>query len=354
MTAPIDRGGAHHPIVELTLSRLREFVREPEALFWTFVFPILMTIAMAFAFPSRGAQPVPVGIVSGVNADAERTLRSRLESSDGITLRDIAPGGEQRALREGEVHLLIVPTSPVTYRFDPARQESRTARLVVDRALKQAGGHQDPWQAREEPIDVLGSRYIDWLIPGLIGVGLMSNGMWGIGFSIIQSRMRMLLKRMVASPMRKWEFLLAQLLARLVFLAPEVAVPLVFGALVFGMPVNGGILSIAVVSLLGAVAFGALGLLLGSRVRTFEAASGLMNLAMLPMWLLSGVFFSSSNFPAAMQPLIQALPLTAAVDALRAVILEGAPLWHVKAELANLTLWTIVPFAVALRIFKWR
>lgn len=347
----IDRGGARHPLVELTLTRLREFVREPEALFWTFVFPIIMSLVMAVAFPSRGAQPVPVGVAPGPQAEA---VRQTLAKSPGIALRDIAPGGEQRALREGVVHVLVVPGDPPTYRFDAARAESRTARLVVDDALKRAGGRADPWVAREQPVDVPGSRYIDWLIPGMVAMGIMSNGMWGVGFSIVQARMRKLLKRMVASPMRKSEYLLAQLLARVIFLAPEVAVPLGFGVLAFGMPVNGTITAIAVVSLIGSLAFGAIGLLLGSRARTFEAVSGLMNLAMLPMWLLCGVFFSSANFPPSVQPAIAALPLTALVNALRAVVLEGGTLHAVRSELLVLTAWTTVSFAVALRVFKWR
>jgi ABC-2 type transport system permease protein len=346
-----DRGGAHHPVIELTLARLREFVREPEALFWTFVFPIVMSLVMALAFPSRGARPVPVGVSREETADM---LRQTLEKAPGIIVRAIPPGGEQRALREGDVHVIVVPTDPPTYQFDAARDESRTARLVVDEALKRARGRVDPWIAREEPIEVPGSRYIDWLIPGLIGMGIMSNGMWGIGFSIVQARMRKLLKRMVASPMRKSEYLLAQLLARLLFLAPEVAIPLLFGVLVFGMPVNGSIGAILIVTVSGALAFGAIGLLLGSRAHTFEAVSGLMNVAMLPMWLLSGVFFSSSNFPEAIQPAIQALPLTALVDALRAVVLEGATIRLILGKLTVLAVWTLVPFAVALQIFKWR
>jgi ABC-type multidrug transport system permease subunit len=347
----VDRGGARHPLIELTLTRLREFVREPEAMFWTFVFPVVMSVVMAVAFPSRGAQPVPVGIAEG---EAARELRHTLANAPGIVVRTVPRGGEQRALREGDVHVIVVPTDPPSYQFDAARTESRTARLVVDDALKRAGGRVDPWVAREEPVEVPGSRYIDWLIPGIIGMGIMSNGMWGVGFSIVQARMRKLLKRMVASPMRKREYLLAQLLARLLFLAPEVAVPLWFGVLAFGMPVNGSIAAIVGVTLIGALAFGALGLLIGSRARTFEAVSGLMNLAMLPMWLLSGVFFSASNFPEAFQPAIQALPLTALVDALRAVVLEGATLQGVFGELVVLTLWTVVPFTLALQIFKWR
>ena len=346
-----DRGGAHHPIVELTLTRIREFIREPEALFWTFVFPIVMSLVMAMAFPSRGAQPVPVGVGQG---EGSATLRQALSKAPGITLKDIPAGGEQRALREGQVHVIVEPTTPPTYRFDAARSESRTARLVVDDALKRAGGRVDPWVAREEGVKVPGSRYVDWLIPGLVAMGIMSNGMWGVAFSIVQARTRKLLKRMVASPMRKSEYLLAQLLARLLFLAPEVAVPLGFGILAFGMPVNGSVGAISAVTLLGSLAFGAFGLLLATRARTFEAVSGLMNFAMLPMWLLSGVFFSSSNFPRSVQPAIQALPLTALVDGLRAVVLEGATLHAVRAELLRLAIWTVVPFAVALRIFRWR
>jgi ABC-type multidrug transport system permease subunit len=281
-------------------------------------------------------------------------MRQTLAKAPGITVRDVPHGGEQRALREGDVHVIVVPTDPPAYQFDAARTESRTARLVVDDALKRAGGRLDPWIAREEPVMVPGSRYIDWLIPGMVGMGIMSNGMWGVGFSIVQARMRKLLKRMVASPMRKSEYLLAQLLARLLFLAPEVTVPLLFGALAFRMPINGSVGAIAVVTLTGSLAFGAIGLLLGSRARTFEAVSGLMNLAMLPMWLLSGVFFSASNFPRAIQPAIHALPLTALVDALRAVVLEGATVQAVHRELLMLTAWTVVTFTLALRIFKWR
>src|SRR5688572_25479401 len=311
-----DRGGARHPLIELTLARVREFLREPEAIFWTFGFPILISLALSVAFPSGAAQPVVVGIVSGATTAA---TRATLEAVDGITVRELPAGGEQRALREGDVHLIVDAGDPPTYRFDPARAESRVARLVVDDALKRGAGRADPWQAREEPVSIAGSRYIDWFIPGVIGLGLMGNGMWGVGFPITQARMRNLLKRFVASPMHRRHYLLAHMFARLLGLAPEVVLPLAFGALVFGMPVNGSFTAIFIVSLTGALTFAALGLLLASRVRTFEAISGLMNLAMLPMWILSGVFFSAANFPPAMQPIVQALPLTALIDALREI-----------------------------------
>jgi ABC-2 type transport system permease protein len=345
------RGGAHHPLVELTLARLREFVREPEALFWSFFFPIVMSVAMAIAFPSQGSQPVRVGVPPGA---ASETLRRTLSSDHGVVVHDVAADEELRQLREGDVHVVVRPGDPPTYRFDPDREESRIARLVVDDVLKKAAGRSEPWQAREDAVAIPGSRYVDWLIPGIVALGIMNNSMWSIGFMTVQMRLRKLLKRLAASPMRKWEFLLAQVLARLLFLGPEVAVPLVFGALAFGMPVRGNVVVVALVALIGALAFGSIGLLVGSRVRTLEAVSGLMNLTMVPMWVLSGVFFSSSNFPEAVQPLIRALPLTAVVDALRAVVLEGATLGGIRAELATLAAWTLVPFAIGLRIFKWR
>lgn len=339
------------PLIQLTLARMREFIREPEAVFWTFGFPIVVSLALALAFPSRADRPVVVGLYSG--ADGE-SLRASLKNSPGITIRDVRPDDERRALREGEVNVVVVPTTPPTYRFDPAREESRLARAMVDEALKRAGGRADPWTATEEPQVVAGSRYIDWFIPGLIGMGIMTNGMWGIAFGIVQSRMRKLLKRMVASPMRRSEYLLAQLFARMMFLPAEVLLPLVFAVIAFGMPVNGSAITIAVVSLIGALSFGAIGLLLATRARTIEAISGLMNLVMLPMWIVSGVFFSSSNFPAVVQPAIHALPLTALIDALRAVILDGATLAGVTSELLVLTAWGVVPFFTSLRLFSWR
>ena len=351
MTRNVDRGGALHPLAELTLARLREFVREPEALFWAFVFPIVMSVALAIAFPSSADRPVVVGLAPG---ESTASLRSAFRDHEAIAVRDVPPGGEMRALREGEVQVVVVPSNPPTYQFDPERPESRMARLLVDDVLKRAAGRTEPFVAEEQPLAIPGSRYVDWVIPGIVSLNIMFTGIWGIGFPIVQTRMRKLLKRLVASPMRRREYLLAQVLARMLFLAPEVIVPLAFGVFAIGMPVNGSIGAIAVVAIVGALAFGGIGLLLGSRARTFEAISGLVNAATLPMWILGGVFFSASNFPDAIQPLVQALPLTALNDAFRAVILEGATLRAVAGELLLLAGWGVTTFFAALRLFNWR
>ncbi len=346
----MSRSAVWPPLAELTRARLVEFFREPEAIFWAFVFPILMAMTLGIAFPSAGDDPILVGIEQRPgNGD----LLSALEHAAGFTVRELPPDRIVPALRDGEVHIVVAPGEPPIYRFDPTRAESRLARLAVDDALKRGAGRHDPWQAREERVVIAGSRYVDWLIPGLLGMNIMSTGMWGIGFSIVQARMRKLLKRLVASPMRKRDYLLAQVLARLLFLIAEVGVLIAFGVLAFGMPVRGSWATIALLTLIGALSFGGLGLLVASRARTFEAISGLLNLLMVPMWIFSGVFFASSNFPAVAQPAIQALPRTALNDGLRAVMLEGATLAAVTPDLLILAAWGVVPFVVALRIFRW-
>jgi len=345
-----DRGGAFHPIVELTLARLRDVLREPEAVFWVFVFPILLAIGLGVAFPSRADQPVPIGLVEGPGQEA---TRAALNASPSVRLRMIDRATADIALRDGVVQLVVIPGVPPTYRFDPTRAESRLARLLADEALQRAAGRADAWEAREERVVAPGSRYVDWLVPGLVGMNVMGTGLWMVGYSVVQARAKRLLRRLVASPMRRGHYLLSHLLARLVFLIGEVGVLLLFARLALGMPMRGSIAMLAAVVLLGAIAFGGLGLLMASRAKTVEAASGLINAATLPMWVFSGVFFSAANFPAPAQPFIQALPLTALNDALRAVLLDGAGPAAIGVEAAILGVWTVVTFAVALRIFRW-
>jgi ABC-type multidrug transport system permease subunit len=174
-----------------------------------------------------------------------------------------------------------------------------------------------------------------------------------VGFVTVDMRIRKLLKRFVATPMRRTDFLAGVMLSRLLFLVPEVLILLVFAWLAFGVVIYGNLLSVAFLILLGAVTFAGLGLLVASRAKTLEAVSGLMNLVMLPMWLLSGIFFSSDRFPAAAQPFIQVLPLTALNNSLRAVMQEGASLASQWPEVANLSVWAVVTFALALKLFRW-
>lgn len=343
--------GVRHPVIELTSARFREFLREPEAVFWVFAFPILLTLALGVAFRSQEAPPVPVGIASGAGADA---LQQQLSAAPGLRVRIVERAAMDVSLRNGAVQIVVLPGEPPTYRYDPARPESRLARLAVDEALQRASGRQDAFAPRDETVVARGSRYVDWVLPGLLGMNIMGTGMWSIGFSVVQARTRKLLKRLMATPMRRSDYLLSHVLARLLFLALEVVSIVGFGMIAFGVPLYGSIAALVVLCLLGALAFGALGLLIAARPKTVEGVSGLMNLVMVPMWVLSGVFFSSENFPAAAQPFIRALPLTALNEALRGVMIDGTGLLGLWPQMVVLTAWGLGSFALALKMFRWR
>jgi ABC-type multidrug transport system permease subunit len=336
---------------ELILLRVRTFLREPEALFWTFVFPILMAIGLGIAFGGEGATPVPVAVVEGSAAEAH--LRA-LESSEELEVRLLSADAAANALRRSEVDLVVTGSDSLAYRFDPTRAESRTARLLVDAAIQSGAGATHPVPVALAPQRQPGSRYIDWVIPGLIGLNLMSTGMWGIGFGIVNMRQKKQLKRLIATPMRRGDFLLSQIFARLAFLVLEVPPLVLFAWLVFDVEIAGSWLDVAIVVLLGTMTFAGLGLLASSRARTVEGVSGIMNVVMLPMFILSGVFFSARRFPDLIQPVIQVLPLTALNDALRAVYNDGRSLVDVPGELLILVAWMALTSLLALRLFRWR
>ena len=340
------------PILELTRIRLLAFFREPGAVFWVFVFPVLMGLALGFAFREKPPERIPVGIEAGALPDR---LRAAVAQSPDLLVREFSDETEARkALTFGKIAILVEPGSPLRYRYDPTRPESRPARLAVDHAIQQAAGARDPVAAAPELVREKGSRYIDFLLPGILGLNLMGTGMWGIGFSVLTSRIKKTLKLLAATPMRKRDYLASHLLGRMAFLVFEVPLILLFGVLVFGVPIRGSIASLAALCVLGAISFSGIGLLTTARATTLETGSGLMNLVMIPMWLLSGSFFSADRFPRAIQPVIQALPLTALNNALRAVMLEGKSITAVIAECAILAAWGVVSFGIALKIFRWQ
>ena len=346
-----DDGFMRHPLAALTLARFKLTIREPEMVFWIFVFPILMALALGIAFQTRGEEPMPVAVRDAPGAAPVLAALARAGDLEAFA----APAGDELALlRDGRAHLVVVPGAPPTYRYDPVRPESRLTRLLVDRALGGGGGHGPAGVARTEEVATPGSRYIDWLVPGLLGMNIMGSGMWGLGFGIVVARSRKLLKRMIATPMRRSHFLASLVMSRLAFLALEMTALLGFAAWVFGVGNEGSFATLVAVALIGALAFGGLGLLTACRARTIEGVSGIMNVVMVPMWVCSGVFFAVTNFPEPAQPFIRVLPLTAMIDALRGVMLNGDGLAGIGTELGILAGWGAVSFVVALRVFRWQ
>lgn len=357
------------PLFQLYLVRLRDFYRQPARVFWVYGFPTMLAIALGFAFRNRPPAPIQLDLVAGANAAPIKQallahnarLRQTNATSSAISIApaieflEQTPAEADRRLKTGKTPLVIEPTGPESwsYHYDPTRPEAAAARQTVDDILQEAAGRADPRTTRDVQVTEPGSRYIDFLIPGLIGLNAMGGGLWGIGFLLVNFRIAKLLKRFVATPMPRRDFLLALLGARLTFVIPDLCVLLLLGVWMFGMPIRGSLALVVALDVAGALAFAGIGLLAACRASTTEAISGLMNLVMLPMWLFSGVFFSSDRFPHALQPLIKALPLTQLVGGMRAVMLEGAGLLDVAPALAILIVWTVVTFALALRFFRW-
>jgi len=329
---------------------MREFWREPETLFWVYGFPLLLTLGLGIAFRNR---PVDQIYVDVQQSPAEAEVVSALKSQPGFVVEVHSPAECHDRLRLGKTSLVVITGSPYTFLFDPTRPESVLARERVDDALQRASGRKDPLATRDRYLQEPGARYIDFLVPGLLGANLLGSGLWGVGYVLVDMRVKKLLKRFIATPMKKSDFLWSLVGARLIFLVPELIVILGAGVLMFGIPIRGSVWAIVLVSLAGTFAFSGLGLLSACRAQHLETASGLMNVIQLPMWILSGIFFSPDRFPSFLQPLVQALPLTQLNYALRAVILEGAALVTQGWRLGILALWGGLSFIFALRFFRW-
>ena len=337
-----------HPLVELTLVRVREFTREPEAIFWACVFPVLLSIGLGIAFRSGPAEAIAVGATSPAIADAMR-------HNSGLAVETMTPEAGRQALETGAIALLVESSDgQVVYRYDDTNPAGRSARVLADDAIQRSAGRVDPARAGDQLVREPGSRYIDFFIPGLVGLGIMTDTLWGLGFPIVEARRRKLTKLLTATPMRRSHYLLSFLAWRMMLLPIEVVIPIGFGVLAFGVPVRGGIVPIVIIAVISAWSFAALGLLIAARPRTIEAVAGLVNITQVPMWVLSGVFFSSQRFPGWLQPFIHLLPLTATIDALRANMLQGVGLGALWPEFTTLAVWTVVCFALALRLFRWR
>jgi ABC-2 type transport system permease protein len=349
------RNGRWSGYRHLLMARMLELKREPEVVFWVFVFPLLLALGLGIAFRNKPADSVRVAIVAGAGSEDAQALLARSPHHELFKIQTLNADEARKGFRLGKFDLVIEPdgNGELHYRYDPARPESVLAKAEVNDALQSAAGRKDVVATKDLTSSEPGSRYIDFLIPGLLGMNLMNSGMWGIGFALVDMRQRKLFKRFVGTPMRRGDFLLAIMTSRLLLMVIEIGLLLVFGVLFFHVRVLGSVFSIALLGGLGSLTFGGVGLLTASRAQKIESISGLINLVMMPMWIFSGVFFSYERFPAVIHPLIKALPLTALNDALRASILEGTPLLQQWPRLVVLGLWGGISFVLALKWFRW-
>jgi ABC-type multidrug transport system permease subunit len=340
----------------LSGARIKQFLREPGALFWTFGFPLLITVALGTAFRNQGPSKSHVAVIA-VQGNASERAASALAGERGLEVAILDPGRAARQLGTGEIVLAVVPPAapglPFVYRYDPSRPDAPAVRRLVDEHLQRAAGRRDPLPTRDETAVARGARYVDWLVPGLLGMQLLNGAMWGAAFNIVNARQRKLLKRLAATPMRRSHYLLSFRVSGLLFVPLQVIVLFVFARLTFGVTIHGSALATLGLALLGSWSFAGLGLLCASRAENSETANGLINLITLPMMVLSGVFFSSSRFPRVVQPAIRLLPMSALNEAMRSVVNDGASVFSQGYPIAVLVGWALVTSFVAVRIFRW-
>ena len=377
----------YSPFRHLVITRLREFYREPAAVFWVYCFPLLLTFTLGLAFRADSATSYDVSIVETESKSKELVDLFNGDSEGRFQVRSLSFEAARTLLRTGKTELVLVPAEvdevpaevdevpaevdevsgdrdgadglaagsgkDLVYWYDPRNQTSNLAKKAVDDFLQREMGRKDVLDAVDRIMDEPGGRYIDFLIPGLICMNIMGSGLWGVGFAIVDMRIRGLLKRFIATPMKRRDFMLSTMLSRLFFLVPEILLLMLVARFFFDVQIFGNLLLIIGLILFGSFQFAGISLMIACRAKTIETVSGLMNLVMLPNWIFAGIFFSATKFPDFVQWFIQLLPLTPLIDALRGVMLEGHTITDIAAQLAVMLVWTLASFLIALRFFRW-
>jgi ABC-2 type transport system permease protein len=340
-------------LVQLVLARWRNFYRVPENLFWMFLFPVIMALVLGMAFREGHPEPVRIAVVRGAGSDAIYAAFSQSKDANAV-LVDEAEALTQ--LRSAAVDLVIQPAAPGQprrYRFDPGREQGRLARIVADDLVQRSQGRVDPTRVHDETVRAVGERYIDFAIPGLLGLSIMTFGL-GIPLAIAEMRSRQLLKRLAVSPMPRTHFLLSLVIQRSLLLLVQLPMLLVVVWLMFGVRNRGSYFLLYACCLLGTAVFTSIGTLAAARVRSLHTARGVTDLIRLPMMIACGVFFSIDRLPMVVRPLVRLLPLSALIESLRAVMNHGAGVSSITQPLTIVTAWGLVSLTATVAFFRWQ
>ncbi len=366
----------NHQLYRLIFAHFAEIVREPAVIFWGVIFPILMAWGLGIAFTQKGEVNINLAIVKGSgekNQDQDTKLAGYL-SANGlreankytINLVNEKLGNVRliffeaswddayTLLKKGKVSLIIEDrASESKFHFDPANASGKTAYYLVSNLATHGKDFYAENQSMIEPLTMKGTRYIDFLIPGLLAMGIMMACSWGISYTIIERRSKKLLRRMVATPMKKSNFLLALITARVAMNLAEASLLFLFAWLYFDIEIQGSLPSLIVLFFAGNIAFSGISILISSHTANPEIGNGIINAVVTPMMVVSGIFFSYHNFPDWIVPVIQYLPLTMIADSFRSIFNEGAGLAEVWREALVLSSIGVVSFFAGLKIFKW-
>jgi len=322
--------------------RWLEFKREPSALGWVVCMPIFWMVILGYAFSNPKPEVYGVGVIDGSKV-GDTEVAETLQKSAQIKLRHGNDADLETRFRRGEIALVVSATDgSLKFELDPTNPEASRARFFVDDLLQRSQGRVDTITSTSENRTVRGGRYVDFLIPGLLGLSVMSTGLFGVGMSIVSNRKENLLKRYLATPMRPGTYLLSHVFGRFISLAIEFVAIIGSGFLIFGFGIEGSWLAFLAFAILGAACFTAMAMLAAARTKSLPTISGIANLLSIFMTMSSGVFFSKNNFPDSIVPFLDLIPLTALNDALRKIALEGAGFSENLRELLVLCVVTTV------------
>jgi ABC-2 type transport system permease protein len=366
-----------NPLIQLILIHFREFVREPGIIFWSIIFPIAMAWVLGIAFSKQSELIQQVVLIENSRVqyppfreflndskkitkeffDENTDCYEKTMASDKLgktTFRFISTDWDHGILllKRGQVNVIMkeYPDS-LEYFFDPMNPQAKTIFILLSSAISNQNLVYE--SAAVSPLTQKGNRYIDFLIPGLLALGAMNSLLWGISYALIEMRSKKLMRRMVATPMKKSEFLISFFIARLLIALIEAAILWTFAYFYFRISLQGSIPALITIFLAGNIAFSGLAVLISSRTANSRIGTGLINVVTMPMMILSGIFFSYHNFPDFAIPIIQKMPLTMMADSIRAVFIEGSGIIQVAVNSAILTGLGVCCFLIGLKIYKW-
>lgn len=366
-----NRNKKYNQLWQLTIAHFKETIREPAVLFWGIVFPILMSLALGIAFTKKQNTERKVAVInSSENYLTDSILsKNKLDTTNGIlsltveneklgnTTMNFYPMSWEEAtiaLKRGRINVILeVKNKHIEYHFDPVNTDAQLTYRFLSNILDNNTPSTSEDEKYIKPLTVTGTRYIDFLIPGLVGMGLMMSSMWGLSYSIIEKRSKKLLRRMVATPMKKSYFLISLITVRTAMNFIEALLLIVFAKIVFNISIEGSIPALLIFFIAANTAFAGLAIFISSRTAKTEIGNGLINVVVMPMMLLSGIFFSYHNFPDKLIPIIKKLPLTLVADGVRSIFIEGAGFPQIVMPFLILTIGGIILFGVGLKMFKW-
>lgn len=342
-------------IRNLVAIQFKEYFREPEVIFWAMIFPILLSWLLGVAIGSGGKQERAVAVIGAEGAPTDSAvawIESMVEGA-GVKLLPLDKEAALLALKKGKVSVMVERTGEgnLRYHFDTRNADAERTWLLMERAA--AGKINGEAESDVTTLEIPGTRYIDFLVPGLLAMSVMNSALWGVGWSLIEIRMKKFLRRMAATPMNKHLFLGSYFITRLIINGIQFLALYIFVYFYFDVRIQGSIAALITIFVAGNLAFSGIAVLISARTANARVGNGLINAISLPMMLLSGIFFSYHNFPEWTIPLVQKLPLTMLADAMRSIFSEGGGFAQVGIPSTVLALMGMIFIYTGAKIFRW-